>query len=95
MGFATGHGKHVWSTAPDSAKGLRKDKQEGESGALPIIFELVLVPSPFLEASAVDGSDTFVYTRNADFIRAQSDNVPMSFMSGMNRSVFLFAVPFP
>jgi len=50
------------------AKMTREDKQN--RGSLPIIVELVLIPSPFVEPSAVDGSDTIIYTCNTDFIRA-------------------------
>ncbi len=68
MGFASSHREDVWDTAQNLAKVTREDKQN--RGSLPIIVELVLIPSPFVEPSAVDGSDTIIYTSNTDFIRA-------------------------
>ena len=60
---------------------------------LPEVVELV-VPAPFLKSPTVDSADAIVDTVNADFIGAESNNVTMLDMGGMNGAIFLVVVSF-
>ena len=62
---------------------------------LPIIFELIGIPTPFLKASTVNSPNPFVYTGYTDFVGAKPDNVSMLAMCSMDRLVFFFFVSFP
>ena len=59
----------------------------------PKIIELV-IPGPFLKATSVNGADAIVHAINADFIGAQSNNVAMLDVGGMDSAVFLVGESF-
>lgn len=58
---------------------------------LPEIVELV-VPTPLLEATCIDGADAIVDAIDADFVWSESDNVTMLDMGGMDGSIFFFTI---
>ena len=62
---------------------------------LPIIAELIGIPTPFLKSSTVDSPNSFVYTGYADFIGTKPDNVSMLAMCSMDRLVFFFFISLP
>ena len=63
--------------------------------SLPIVFKLVRIPTPFLEASTINSADTVIYTGYADFIGPKSDNISALDMCSMNSFIFLCLVSLP
>lgn len=61
--------------------------------SLPKVIELV-VPTPFLKPTAVDGADAIVDAVDTDFIGPESDNVAVLDVSGMYGAVFLVSESF-
>lgn len=89
MRLAVGHGKHVRYTSM-----LSLGKKQRKGIRLPIISELVRIPTPLLEASTVDGAYTLIYSGDADLVRSQPDNVSMLHMRCMNGAIFLLAISY-
>lgn len=54
----------------------------------------MVVPTPFLKATTVDGADAIVHAVNADLIGAESDNVAILDVGGMYGAVFLVSKSF-
>ena len=56
--------------------------------SLPKVIELV-IPTPFLKATTIDGADAIVHAVDADFIGSEPDSVAEFDVSGMYGAIFL------
>ena len=86
MGLAVGHGEHIrytWRVSIISVQFI-------EWISIPVVLELIWIPTPFLKASAVHCANAFIHASYADLIGTESDNVSMLDMCCIDNPIFFF-----